>query len=274
MSDPTADRLTVALVQLDAGEDVGANIERAEQLARQAATAGAGLICLPEMYHFRSTGQPRRLPGETIPGPSTRPLQAVAREFGVAVLCGSVCEAIPGERRVHNTSVLLGPDGREVARYRKIHLFDVEVDGKVIRESDWYVAGEAVAVARVLGRRVGLSVCYDLRFPELYRRHAREGAEILTVPASFTATTGAAHWESLLRARAIENQAFVLAPDQVGLGSGGVPTYGNSLIVDPWGEVLARGSGDGEEVVKATLDFGRLAEVRRRLPSLRHRRLD
>jgi predicted amidohydrolase len=265
--------LPAAVVQLDAGEDVAANVALAERLAREAAQGGARFIALPEMYHFRSTGQPAKLPGEAIPGPSTRGLQAIAAEYGAAILAGSVCEAIPGGFKVHNTSVLIGPDGGISATYRKIHLFDVEVDGVAIRESDWYVPGAETVSADVLGHRVGLSICYDLRFPELYRRHADQGAEILTVPASFTATSGAAHWESLLRARAIENQAFVLAPGQTGAGSGGVRTYGNSMIVDPWGVVLARGGDDRTEIIAATLDFGRLAEVRRRLPALRHRRL-
>ena len=184
--------------------------------------AGARFIALPEMYHFRSTGKPSTLPGESIPGPSTRGLQAIAAEFNAAILAGSVCEAIAGSFKVHNTSVLIGPDGGINATYRKIHLFDVEVDGVAIRESDWYVPGDTPTCATVLGHTVGLSICYDLRFPELYRRYADERAEMLTVPASFTATSGAAHWESLLRARAIENQAFVLAPGQTGPGSGGV----------------------------------------------------
>ncbi len=265
--------LAVALVQLDAGEDVTVNVARAEALARDAIAGGARLVVLPEMFHFRSTGQPARLPGETIPGPSTRGLQKIAANAGAAILAGSVCERVGDDFRVYNTSVLIAPDGGIAATYRKIHLFDVEIDGTAIRESDWYHAGDTTACADVLGHRLGLSICYDLRFPELYRRHADAGADLLAVPASFTATSGAAHWESLLRARAIENQAFVLAPNQTGSGSGGVKTYGNSLIVDPWGMILARGSDDGTEIITATLDFDRLTEVRRRLPALGHRRL-
>lgn len=269
----STDKLPAALVQMDSGDDVAANVARAEGLVREAARAGARFIALPEMYHFRSTGNPRELPGEPIPGPSTRGLQAIAADHGAAVLAGSVCEAIAGNRRVHNTSVLIGPDGAIVATYRKIHLFDVDIDGVAIRESDWYVPGEATATGTVFGRTVGLGICYDLRFPELFRRYADARAEILTVPASFTATSGAAHWESLLRARAIENLAFVLAPGQVGAGSGGVRTHGNSMIVDPWGAVLARGSDDGQGIVTAVLDFTRLHDVRRRLPALEHRRV-
>ena len=265
--------LPVAVIQIDAGEDVAANVALSEKLAREAARAGAGFIALPEMYHFRSTGRPVTLPGEEIPGPSTRGLQAIAADYHAAILAGSVCEAIAGSFKVHNTSVLIGPDGAIAAIYRKIHLFDVEVDGVAIRESDWYVPGSEPVSAEVLGHRVGLSICYDLRFPELYRHYADQRAEILTVPASFTAASGAAHWESLLRARAIENQAFVLAPGQTGAGSGGVRTYGNSMVIDPWGVVLARGSEGGTEIVTATLDFARLREVRRRLPALEHRRL-
>ncbi|MBM4129656.1 carbon-nitrogen hydrolase family protein [bacterium] len=268
-----AESLPVALIQMDSGQDVAANVALAERLTREAARAGARFIALPEMYHFRSTGKPASLPGEPIGGPSLRGLQVIAAEYGAVILAGSVCEAIAGSFKVHNTSVLIGPDGAVVATYRKIHLFDVEVDGVAIRESDWYVPGDQVVTAQACGRTVGLSICYDLRFPELFRRHADRQAEILTVPASFTATSGAAHWESLLRARAIENQAFVLAPGQTGPGSGGVMTHGHSLVVDPWGVVLAEGSAGGTEIVTARLDFARLAEVRRRLPALGHRRL-
>ena len=269
----SADKLPVALIQLDSGADVAANVACAEALVREAVRGGAHFVLLPEMYHFRSAQRPAALPGETIPGPSTRGLQALAAEHGCAILAGSVCEAIPGSAKVHNTSVLIGTDGAIAATYRKVHLFDVEIDGVAIRESDWYEPGDAVVTGEVFGRTVGLSICYDLRFPELYRRCADAGAEMLVVPASFTATSGAAHWESLLRARAIENQAFVLAPGQTGPGTGGVQTHGHSLVVDPWGAVLAEASEHGTEIVTATLDFARLAEVRRRLPALRHRRL-
>jgi predicted amidohydrolase len=267
------DILPVALVQLDAGEDVAANTALAERLVREAAEDGARLVCLPEMYHFRSTGQPAALPGESIPGPSTAGLQAIAAATGAAILAGSVCEAIAGDRRVHNTAVLIAPDGSIAATYRKIHLFDVEIDGVAIRESDWYRAGDQAVAAPVCGRTLGLSICYDLRFPELYRACADLGAEMLAVPASFTATSGAAHWESLLRARAIENQAFVLAPNQTGPGSGGVATYGNSMIIDPWGAVLARADDRSTGIITAELDFTRLDDIRRRLPALAHRRL-
>jgi len=270
---PRPDILPVALVQMDAGQDVAANTAAAEGLVREALAGGARLVCLPEMYHFRSTGRPAVLPGETIPGPSTQGLAKLAREHGAWVLAGSVCEAIPGDRRVFNTAVLLGPDGGVVATYRKIHLFDVDIDGVAIRESDWYRAGDRPVAAPVAGRTLGLSICYDLRFPELYRRCADLGADMLAVPASFTATSGAAHWESLLRARAIENQAFVLAPDQTGPGSGGVATWGHSMIVDPWGTVLAEADGAATCVVAAELDFAQLDGIRRRLPALRHRRL-
>ncbi len=269
----TPSSLPVAMIQLDSGADVAANVARAEALAREAIAAGARFVLLPEMYHFRAATRPAALPGEPIPGPSTRGLQALAAAHGCAILAGSVCESIPGSDRAHNTSVLIGPDGAIAAVYRKVHLFDVEIDGVAIRESDWYVPGGTAVTGQVFGRTVGLSICYDLRFPELYRRHADAGAEMLAVPASFTATSGAAHWESLLRARAIENQAFVLAPAQTGPGTGGVQTHGHSLVVDPWGAVLAEGSAHGTGIVTATLDFARLADVRRRLPALRHRRL-
>jgi predicted amidohydrolase len=200
-------------------------------------------------------------------------LAELARTLGIHLCAGSLLERVPGEPRAYNTSCLFDPGGRLLARYRKIHLFDVDLPGRVtVRESATRAPGdEVVAVPTELGT-LGLSVCYDLRFPELYRRLARAGAEVLLVPSAFTFPTGAAHWEVLCRARAVENQCYLIAPDQTGTSPHGFPDFGDSLIADPWGRVLAR-AGDGEGVVTAEIDRAYLARVRRELPCLTHARL-
>ncbi|WP_217913693.1 carbon-nitrogen hydrolase family protein [Miltoncostaea marina] len=250
--------------------DRDANLATAGRLVRRAAAAGARLVALPEKWPFVH-GPRTREGAEALDGPSLAAAAGWARELGVAVLAGSVIEAA-ADGWVHNTSVLVGPDGAALGTYRKIHMFDVDVGGVAYRESAATAAGDETVVAEALGRRIGMSVCYDVRFPELYRRLADGGAEVITVPAAFTETTGRDHWEPLLRARAIENQAFVLAPGQHGRHDDGTVSYGRSMIVDPWGVVLAQ-VPDGEGVAVADLDFGRLEDVRARLPALRHRRL-
>jgi len=258
-------------VQITSGDDRGRNLASAERLVRQAAATGARLVVLPEKWPY--IHGPRTAEGaEALDGPSITAATGWAREMGVAILAGSVIERADGGR-VHNTSLLIAPDGTVSGLYRKLHMFDVEVGGVAYRESAATAAGSEIVVADVLGHRVGMSVCYDLRFPELYRRLTILGAQILVVPSAFTETTGRDHWEPLLRARAIENQVFVIAAGQVGRHADGTVSYGHSMILDPWGTVLAEASG-GEGVAVATLDFARLAEVRARLPALTHRRED
>lgn len=256
---------------MTSGDDRGANIVRAGELVRRAAEAGARLVVLPEKWPY--IHGPRTAEGaEPLDGPSVRAASGWARELGVAVLAGSLIERTEAGR-VHNTSLLIDPGGAVVGVYRKIHMFDVDVEGRAYRESTATEPGAEIVAADVLGRRVGMTVCYDLRFPELYRRLAVAGAQILVVPAAFTRPTGRAHWETLLRARAIENQAFVVAAGQVGEHADGTASYGHSMIVDPWGVVLAE-AGEGEGLALATLDFDALADVRARLPALAHRRPD
>jgi predicted amidohydrolase len=229
-------RLPVALIQLDATGDVDANIACAVQLADEAAAGGARLVALPEYLQFRGPDAGFRASARPVPGPFTDAFGAVARRRDAWILVGSLAETSSDPDRPYNTSVLIGPDGSIAATYRKIHLFDVAVDaGPVDTESARVAAGETTVVADVDGVAVGLSICYDLRFPELYRSLALAGAEVLTVPANFTERTGRDHWEVLLRARAIENGAWVLAPSQIG-GPPGSPAFGRSMIVDPWGD--------------------------------------
>ena len=257
---------------MSSGDDTAANIAAAEDLVRRAAAAGARLAVLPEKWSY--VHGPRLLRGaEPLDGPSLTAARGWARELGMAILAGSIVEGDPAGERAHNTSVLIGPGGQTLGVYRKLHMFDVDVGGVSYRESAATAAGDAIVTAEVLGLRLGMSVCYDLRFPELYRRLALDGAVILAVPSAFTAATGKNHWEPLLRARAIENQAFVVAAGQWGTHADGTVSHGRSMIVDPWGVVLAQ-AGDGPGLAVADLDLGRLEDVRARLPALRHRRPD
>jgi predicted amidohydrolase len=262
-----------AAVQMASGADREANLHRARALVRDAAGRGARLVVLPEVFAWR--GQPGAEGGaaEPIPGPTSEAMARLASELGIHLCAGSFLEAGPGVGRAYNTSCLFDSYGRLVARYRKLHLFDVELPGRVsVRESDARAPGDEVVTAPTELGHLGLSICYDLRFPELYRRLVRAGAEILLVPSAFTFPTGAAHWETLCRARAIENQCYLIAPDQTGQSPHGFGDFGESLIVDPWGRVLAR-AGDGEGIAIAEIDLAYLARVRRELPCLTHARL-
>ena len=266
-------RLPVALVQLDATGDVAANIARAADLAAEAAAGGARLVALPEYLQYRGGDDGYRASARPIPGEHTAPFVEVAQRHDAWILVGSLAEASADPARPYNTSVLIRPDGMIAATYRKIHLFDVAVDaGPADTESARVSAGDRTVVADVDGVSVGLSICYDVRFPELYRTLALAGAEVLTVPANFTERTGRDHWEALLRARAIENGAWVIAPAQIG-GPPGHPAFGRSMVIDPWGTVVAQ-APDAVSIVRAELDIDRVAAVRRQIPALANRRPD
>jgi predicted amidohydrolase len=211
---------------------------------------------------------------ETVPGPTSEAMGRLAAELGIVLLAGSICEKSDVPGKGYNTSLLFDPTGQLVARYRKIHLFDYEVPGEVsYAESRYIVPGDRVVHAPSSDACLGLATCYDLRFPELFRQLADAGADVLLTPSAFTQPTGRCHWEILLRARAIENQAFLVAPNQVGRHTPQLVTYGHSAIISPWGEILAMAGGEQEEVVWAELKAARLAEVRQHLPALTHRRL-
>ena len=267
------DRIRVACVQLTSGTDKAANLERAEQLVARAAATGADIVVLPEKWN--GIGDAHTLHGlaEPLDGESGSAMAGWARQHGITLVGGSITESREGREKLSNTSVVLDPDGTVVAVYRKIHLFDVEVGGHVYRESEAEEPGGEPVVAEVEGWPIGLSVCYDVRFPELYRILALEGAQLVTVPAHFTLHTGKDHWHVLLRARAIENQLYVAAAAQVGITGVGRPSYGRSVIVDPWGIVLAE-APDEETVITAELDRARLLDIREKLPSLRNRQPD
>jgi predicted amidohydrolase len=256
-------------VQLNSNGDKARNLAAAERLVRAAAADGAELVALPEKWNLLAAGEEMAAGAEALDGPSLGAARSWARELGIHLLAGSVAER--GEEKAFNTSVLVGPDGGDLAVYRKIHMFDVEAGGVEYRESDHEQPGDEIVLAPVDGVELGLTVCYDLRFPELYRILAVRGARLIAVPSAFTAATGRDHWQVLLRARAIENQAFLVAPNQVGEAPPHYNSYGRSAIVDPWGVVLAT-APDEECFVAAELDLAAQERVREQLPSLANRR--
>jgi predicted amidohydrolase len=264
--------LKVAAVQLNATADPAANMEVADRLTRAAAADGAQLIVLPEKWAAMGSEQDLRASAQPLDGPAIGWARSLARELGVELVAGSILELVPGMEKLANTSVHIDADGEIRALYRKIHMFDVEVEGRVYCESELEQAGEEIVLSATAdGLELGLTICYDLRFPELYRILAVRGARLISVPAAFTLATTRDHWEPLLRARAIENQAFMVAANQVGPHPAGQHSGGRSMIVDPWGIVLAQ-AADGECHIAAELDLARQREIRRRLPSLANRR--
>jgi len=261
--------LRVAAVQLNSNADKDRNLATAERLVRAAAADGAELVALPEKWNLLAAGEELRAGAEPLDGPSLSAARGWAKELGVHLLAGSISERTEG--KAFNTSVLVGPGGEDLATYRKIHMFDVEAGGVSYRESEHEQPGAELVTAPVGELTVGMTVCYDLRFPELYRILALREAKLIAVPSAFTAATGRDHWEVLLRARAIEDQVFVLAPNQVGTAPPHYDSYGHSAIVDPWGTVLAV-APDEECFVAADLDLGAQRRTREQLPSLANRR--
>ena len=266
-------KIKVACVQLRCSDDVLENVRTASDLIRGAHKDGAQFIATPENTGLMAADGGAKLE-KTFAEKDDQALPrfcALAEDLGVWLLVGSLAIKV-SEGKTANRSYLIGPNGRVVARYDKIHLFDVNLpSGETYRESNTVTPGNEAIVADLSWGRIGLSVCYDLRFPQLYRALAKSGAEILTVPSAFTETTGKAHWHVLLRARAIENGCFVVAPAQGGTHSNGRKTYGHSLIVGPWGDILAE-AGTEPSVISAEIDLEDVAAVRARLPSLQHDR--
>jgi predicted amidohydrolase len=259
---------------MNSGPDRAENLRTAAALIGEAADRGARFIGIPENFELMSSAEEKRAQARPLEE-TLEPLRDLARRRGVTLLAGSCAERPKGatDERFFNTSALIGPSGELLARYRKLHLFDVELgDGATYHESQSVLPGSEVVMVDSEAGRVGLSVCYDLRFPELYREQSRRGAELLCVPSAFTLATGRDHWEVLLRARAIENQCFVLAPAQWGSHPGKRVTYGRSMIVDPWGTVLCC-CPDGVGVAVAELDREAQQRIRKSLPALELRKL-
>ena len=264
-------KITAAEIQMSSTPEKRENFETAEHLIRDVASARAELVALPELWSCHGLEKVYRENAEPIPGPTTEFLGTLARELGVWLLGGSILEGELGAERLFNTSTFFDPSGELVAVYRKIHLFDVKAPDREYLESGLIAPGREIVAAKAGAATLGLSVCYDLRFPELYRLLALDGAEILAVPAAFTLHTGKDHWEILLRARAVENQAYVVAPAQWGRKADGRWTYGRSMIVDPWGTILAT-CHDHDGYALATLDLDCLDRLRTDFPALANRR--
>ncbi len=263
----------MAAVQMTSTADRAKNVETAVRLVNEAADLGAKLVGLPENFGYMGPEEGRLAGAETLEGPTLATLREVAKRRGIFIVAGSIAEQTQNPKMTANTSAVIADDGSIVAAYRKIHLFDVNIpDGARYAESEVVVPGDKIVVAPTPLGRIGLTVCYDLRFPELYRKLASLGAEVITIPSAFTLFTGKDHWEVLVRARAVENLAYVIAPAQVGRHSSTRQTFGNAMIVDPWGVVLAR-CADGEGVCVAPFSRPRLERVRQELPALKHRKL-
>lgn len=264
--------LRVAAVQMNSQADKAANMARADRLVRESVAGGANVVLLPEKFNVMGSSADYRANAEPLDGPTVTWARELARELAIDLVAGSIVERVEGREKLANTCVHAGPDGEIKAVYRKIHMFDVEVGGQVYRESDHEQRGDEIVDTALAGDLpAGLTVCYDLRFPELYRILAVRGTLVQFVPAAFTYVTGEAHWELLLRARAVENQVFIVAADQCGYHDGDRRSYGNSMIVDPWGTVLARAGDDDETVISAALDIAAQSAIRDKLPALANR---
>lgn len=264
--------MQVAAVQMNSGRDAARNLAEAGRLVAEAAGAGAELVVLPEKWPWLAQGEGVREGAESLDGPAITAARSWARDLGIHLVAGSFTEARP-DGTLANCCPAIAPDGEFVALYRKLHMFDVEVDGVEYRESAYEAAGSEVVTFEIGDVVVGLAVCYDLRFPELFRALIEQGATLICLPAAFTPKTGRDHWEILVRARAIEDQCFVVAADQFGEAEPDFGFWGHSAIVDPWGRLLA-GLDEGSGYALAELDFGELERVRESLPALRHRRTD
>lgn len=270
----TAGSLSIAAIQMNSRDDKAANMATALKLIDQAAANGARVIALPEVWPYLGPQEGNAESAEPIPGPRTELLAERAVRHGIYLHCGSMYEQRPGEPKIFNTAVIISPTGEIIAKYSKIHMFDVVLEGVAsFEESATVSPGDEIVTVDIDGIRVGLAICYDLRFPELFRILALKGAEVIILPAAFTMTTGKDHWEVLIRARAIENQVYMVAPAQVGADSSGNWCYGRSMIVDPWGNVVSRAS-DIETSISGTVDRSLVEKIRRQVPSLANRMPD
>lgn len=269
-------RFKTAAIQMSSINNKEVNLKKAEQFIHLAAKEGAKVIALPEMFNFSGKVEEKKENAEPIPGPTINYLRKLVKKLGIYLLCGSILEKVEekGKNIFYNTSIFLNPQGEIIAKYRKMHLFDVTLlDGSRWWESELITPGDEIVQVTTSEAVFGFSICYDLRFPELYRRLAKKGVQIVFVPSAFTLQTGKDHWETLIRARAIENQFYVIAPNQMGKDTQGKSWWGKSMIVDPWGTVLAK-APERETVIFAEIDLSYQQKIRENLPSLSHMRKD
>ncbi len=266
-------KYSIAVVQMDTGNDKGANLKAACRYIDEAAAAGVKLVTFPEVMNLDGENVGEGGGAESVPGYTTSLLSAKAKEHGIYIHSGSFSEVIPGEERFYNTSVIIDPEGEIIARYSKLHTFDVTLpDGSVQRESARIRPGGGITTVETPLGMLGMSICYDIRFGEMYRLMALRGAQVIFTPANFTMPTGKDHWETILRTRAIENGVYIVAADQIGKKSE-FTAYGNSMVVDPWGTVIAR-APDRPGILYAEIDLDWLDSVRSKIPSLKNRRTD
>jgi predicted amidohydrolase len=260
----------VAAIQMNSTDNRDLNIEKAENYVKEAVKGGAELVALPEYFSYLST-EGEEIPfAEPMDGPLVKKMRRLAKDLKIYLLCGSIPEKIKRSKRIYNTSILIHPKGKIIGTYRKIHLFDINIKGKAaFKESHFYEGGKEVVLVKTDKGKYGMTVCYDLRFPELYRTLALKGAEIIFIPSAFTSYTGMFHWMALLRARAIENQVYIIAPAQVGRHGPKRSSYGNSAIINPWGKVIAL-LQEGEGIIQANIDLKYLKELRKSFPCLEH----
>jgi predicted amidohydrolase len=255
-------KLTLACIQINAGTDKSHNLTRVGQYIEQAVSMGATHVFLPEVFNYRGPKDTLMANAETLTGPSIQYVQSQAIRYKVWIHAGSFCEKVPNSSKLYNTTVVISPTGKISAKYQKMNLFDATVGTTSIRESDHFNAGTRPKVAQMGDLSVGLTICYDLRFSDIFAKYKAKHVHAIAVPASFTTPTGKAHWEILLRARAIETHAYIIAPNQSGVGAGGVPTYGNSMVIDPWGTIIARASETHEGPLIAKIDLEKAEEIR------------
>jgi len=255
--------LKIALIQLNAGEDKKRNIERACSLVETASSKGAKFVLLPEVFNYRGQLTGKKLYNEIaedIPSSSINPLLEISRRENIFILAGSIYERSKEKNKVYNTSVVIDNSGRIIAKYRKINLFKAIIDGSIIDESITFKSGSKPMLFKINDFKIGLSICFDVRFPELYRKYYHKGVDIIVIPSSFTSKTGVLHWEALLRARAIENFSFVLAPNQFGMDGNNVETYGHTMAIDPQGKILGVLSKQKEGILSIELEFDDINE--------------
>ena len=263
--------LTVALIQMNSGEHRLDNLQQLDELLESINDTPVDIVALPEMFNCRSQGK-NKISGEPLLGATTHWLKQKAVRLNTHIIGGSLTENGPADKN-YNTMVVIDPKGELIHSYRKIHMFDVQVGQKKISESKYYHSGFQPKLIEIKGWKFGLSICYDLRFPELYRQYFKAKVDAILIPSSFTKTTGEKHWRILCQARAIENQAYVLAPNQCGIGAGGIQTFGNSLVIDPDGQLLYQANGNNPEIKMIELKYSEIEVVRQSMPNHEHARL-